>query len=197
MKIPNYDPCKNFTEILARSRQSRRDRRDLGEIASISARFQNIAPRKVARGEIAAISPRSRLDRQDLREITTISARFRNIASRYLPRGEIVTRSRHAKPVRGEITAISALFQNITPRYLARSEPDCNTISPRQTSSRRDSHNLGADSRDLGDFMSRFLLLQRRDCLDLCKIYLHRISISVRFLSGFTAATAIVFVQIS
>ena len=61
---PSQDyPCKNLTEISARSRQSRRDRRDLGEIATISARFQNIAPRKVARGEIAAISPRSCQDR--------------------------------------------------------------------------------------------------------------------------------------
>ena len=134
-------------------------------------------------------------DRRDLGEITTISATFRNIASRYLPRGKVVTRSHRTKP-HGEITATSARFQNITPRYLARMRLQF-TISPQQTSSRRDSHNLGADSRDLGDFMSRFLLLQRRDCLDLCEIYLHRISISIRFLSGFTAATAIVFVQIS
>ena len=118
----HVNPCKNLTEISARSRQSRRDWRDLGEIATISARFQNIAPRKVTRGEIAAISPRSRQDRRDLGEITTISARLRNIASRYLPRGEIVMRSHRTKPVRGEITAISARFQNIAPRYPARSE---------------------------------------------------------------------------
>ena len=102
----------SLVKILPRSQ---RDRRDLGEIATLSVRFQNIAPRKVARA-------RSHRSKPVLGEITTISARFQNIASRYLSRSEIVTQSRRAKPVCGEITVISARFQNIVPRYLARSE---------------------------------------------------------------------------
>ena len=34
------NPCKNFSEISPRSRLSRRDWRDLGELTEISARFQ-------------------------------------------------------------------------------------------------------------------------------------------------------------
>ena len=66
----HLNPCKNLTEISARSRQSRRD---LGEIATISARFQNISPRKIVRGEIAAILPRSARSRRDNHHLGEIS----------------------------------------------------------------------------------------------------------------------------
>ena len=149
----NNHPCKNFTEIS----QSRRDRRDLGELAMILARFQNIAPRKVARGEIAR-SARSRRDNHHLGDISKYRV---EISTPRQSRNAISPHQTRSWRDNRDLGAISKYHAEISSE---------NEKLVRQTSLRRDSHNLGVDSRDLGDFMSRFLLLQRRDCLDLCEI---------------------------
>ena len=144
----NKYPCKNLTEISARSRdraEKSSPRWDRGNLAEIARRDNHHL------GEISKYRV----------EIST-SRRDRNAISPHQTRSWRDNR---------DLGAISKYRAEISSEKW-----DCNTISPRQTSSRtssrRDSHNLGADSHDLGDFMSRFLLLQRRDCLDLCQIYL-------------------------